>query len=174
MKRQLKTAKAQNDAAARWYLTQPDQTSELQFHELCLLDSWLKAEVSRLEAKYPDLRCVETECISYVPGSLEGINEQVEAGVLHVYSGGSASRLWAENNTLFRRIHDLHHHEYQLGFSLEDEYELYDTLWRKPNVSPLVKQVLRSEIYYQAATYHRLGKFPDEQKLVLTSAGMGL
>jgi len=70
-------------------------------------------------------------------------------------------------NLFFRAIHDSHHLLLNAPFSWEGELKTVRHFCSLTN-NPIFHRILFSEIILQAAAYCVLGRFPDEQKLILS------
>ena len=90
-----------------------------------------------------------------------------------VYDGGHPSYWSIETNLLFRFIHDMHHITQLLSFTINGEiaaYEYAQARWGAlyPQLfTPMVQNILFSEIVGQACYYEKYQEFMDEQKIVL-------
>lgn len=101
-----------------------------------------------------------------VAPELDQVATAVRSGKLWVFAGGSQSPLWeAEVNRQLRAVHDWHHVLSGAGFGLAGETRAFE---HAANRYPLLAPLLYSEIVLQAAAMLHLGRFPEQQKVVLT------
>lgn len=158
--------KAESDPAYREKLghhylnSQPQQITNVTNDDFTL---WI-------QKLYRDLR-IQTK---YVYGQPYSSSEEMTAkfkatGVLEI--SGDFNKpvvLSPANNLSFRAVHDSHHLLLKAPFSWQGEIKAvryFCSLTR----NPIFHRILFSEIILQAAAYFVLGgKFPDEQKLVLS------
>jgi len=136
-----------------------------------LLKEWVEYE-------YDALRFKVTFCSDGLPSDFNEIRQQIEAGELRVYDGGSGS-VWCdhETNLKFRAVHDYHHALASVDFTFKGEYDAYHFgsnrlhQWASDECLPEewereADRVLFSEIVLQAAAFFILGDFPETQKVV--------